>query len=125
MRIASHILATVVSGFVFRPFVFLVFPGMLLFFFSLYVNTWMVIHFFQALSSLAPDVLAKEGPSAALAVAYAHYPHTFIIGLLSLMLSFQLIGMGMLALQSKKYFEEVFYMGTALNRRNGNDLQLR
>lgn len=117
MRIASHILATVVSGFVFRPFVFLVFPGLLLFFFSLYVNTWMVIHFFQALSSLAPDVLAKEGPSAALAQAYAAYPHTFIIGLLSLMLSFQLLGMGMLALQSKKYFEEVFYMGTALNRK--------
>jgi hypothetical protein len=96
--------------------VFLVFPGMLLFFFSMYVNTWMVIHFFQSLSSLAPEVLAKEGPSAALAQAYASYPHTFIIGLLSLMLSFQLLGMGMLALQSKKYFEEVFYMGISLNR---------
>lgn len=125
MRIASHILATVVSGFVFRPFVFLVFPGLLLLLFSLYVNTWMVIHFFQALAALAPDVLAKEGPSAALAQAYAAYPHTFIIGLLSLMLAFQLIGMGMLALQSKKYFEEVFYMGTALNRKNGNDQELR
>jgi glycosyltransferase involved in cell wall biosynthesis len=125
MRIASHILATVVSGFVFRPFVFLVFPGFLLLLFSLYVNTWMVIHFFQALSSLAPEVLAKEGPSAALAQAYAAYPHTYIIGLLSLMLAFQLLGMGMLALQSKKYFEEVFYMGIALNRRAGNDPQLR
>jgi len=125
MRILSHILATVVSGFVFRPFIFLVFPGMLLFLFSIYVNTWMVIHFFQALSTLAPEVLAKEGPSAALAQAYAAYPHTFIIGLLSLMLAFQLIGMGMLALQSKKYFEEVFYMGTALNRKGANDFQPR
>ena len=116
MRIASHILATVISGFVFRPFVFLVFPGLLLFFFSMYVNIWMVIHFFHSLSSLAPEVLAKEGPSAALAQAYASYPHTFIIGLLSLMLSFQLLGMGMLALQSKKYFEEVFYLGISLNR---------
>jgi glycosyltransferase involved in cell wall biosynthesis len=125
MRIASHIMATVVSGFVFRPFIFLVFPGLLLLLFSLYVNVWMVIHFFQSLARLAPDVLTREGPSAALADAYARYPHTFIIGLLSLMLAFQLIGMGMLALQSKKYFEEVFYLGTALNRKGGSDLQLR
>src|SRR3954469_2141130 len=116
MRILRHILGTIISGFIFRPFMFLVVPGLAMLLFSIYVNVWMVIHFFSALSLLPPDVLAAEGPSAALAHAYAHHPHTFIIGLLSLMLSLQLIGMGALALQAKKYFEEVFYMGVTLNR---------
>ncbi len=116
MRIVRHIFGTMISGFIFRPFMFLVAPGLVMLLFSMYVNIWMVIHFFRALSALPAEVLAAEGPSAALAQAYAQYPHTFIIGLLALMLSLQLIGMGALALQSKKYFEEVFYLGISLNR---------
>jgi glycosyltransferase involved in cell wall biosynthesis len=117
MRIARHILGTVISGFIFRPFMFLVVPGLLMLLFSVYVNAWMVAHFFSALANLPPGVLSSEGPSAALAQAYAQHPHTFIIGLLSLMLSLQLMGMGMLALQAKKYFEEVFFLGVSLNRK--------
>jgi glycosyltransferase involved in cell wall biosynthesis len=116
MRIMRHILGTVVSGFIFRPFMFLVVPGLFMLLFSIYVNIWMVAHFVSALSELPAGVLSAEGPSAALALAYGSHPHTFIVGLLSLMLSLQLIGMGMLALQSKKYFEEVFYLGVSLNR---------
>jgi glycosyltransferase involved in cell wall biosynthesis len=116
MRILRHVFGTVISGFIFRPFMFLVIPGLLMLGFSLYVSAWMVIHFFRALSDLPQAVLSVEGPSAALAQAFAQHPHTFIIGLLSLMLALQLIGLGVLALQSKKYFEEVFYLGISLNR---------
>ncbi len=116
MRIARHILGTIISGFIFRPFMFLVVPGLLMLLFSAYVNAWIVTHFFTALGQLPPEVLSAEGPSAALAQAYSDHPHTFIVGLLSLMLSLQLIGMGALALQAKKYFEEVFYLGVSLNR---------
>ena len=125
MRVASHILATVVSGFVFRPFVFLVFPG----------NAADAVldvrehldgdSFLRRALETGTRGAGEGGALGGPAVAYAAYPHTFIVGLLSLMLAFQLLGMGMLALQSKKYFEEVFYLGTALNRKAGNDLQLR
>jgi hypothetical protein len=115
MRILKHVLSTVLSGFIFRPFLFLVVPGFLLLAFSIYVNAWMLVHFFNALFSLPPDMVGDRA-SAAVAQAYALHPHTFIVGLLSLMLAIQLIGLGTLALQAKKYFEELFYVGVTLRR---------
>jgi glycosyltransferase involved in cell wall biosynthesis len=115
MRIARHMFATVLSGFLFRPFMFFVLPGLALLGFALWVNVWMVVHFFDALAALPPD-LPGDRISAAVGEAYSTYPHTFIVGLLSLMLSIQLISLGIAALQTKNYFEELFYLGTTLRR---------
>jgi glycosyltransferase involved in cell wall biosynthesis len=115
MRILRHIFGTLLSGFVFRPFMFLVLPGLLLLLFSVWTNAWMFVHFFEAYAQLGP--VEGDKMSAALALAYQRYPHTFVVGLLSLMLAIQLIGLGILALQAKNYFEELFYLGqTALRR---------
>jgi glycosyltransferase involved in cell wall biosynthesis len=115
MRIIRHMMSTVLSGFVFRPFMFFVLPGLLLLAFSAWVNAWMVIHFFEALAIVPPDA-ATDSISWAIARAYQDYPHTFIVGLLTLMVSVQLISLGILALQSKSYFEEILYLGFAMNR---------
>jgi glycosyltransferase involved in cell wall biosynthesis len=114
MRILRHMFATVLSGFIFRPFLFFILPGLLLLAFALWTNTWMIVHFFEAYQSLGP----VEGDRISLAVAdaYADYPHTFIVGLLSLMLATQLISLGVLALQSKHYYEEVLYLGSSIKR---------
>jgi hypothetical protein len=56
------------------------------------------------------------------AAAYAESPHTFIVGLLSSMLAIQLLSLGILSLQSKRYFEEIFHLGASiykLARENG------
>lgn len=113
MRILKHIFSTVLSGFVFRPFMFLIMPGLFLLLFSAYVNAWMFIHFFNALATLPPE--ARDA-TVAFAQAYADHPHTFIVALLSLMLAVQLIGLGIVALQSKRYFEEMYYLGVSLRR---------
>lgn len=115
MRIARHIFATVFSGFIFRPFMFFVIPGLLIAAFSLYVNFWMFVHYFDALAELrqaAPGVSWSDG----LALAYRQYPHTFIFGLLTAMLAIQLVGLGVMALQSKQYFEELFHLGSFTRR---------
>jgi glycosyltransferase involved in cell wall biosynthesis len=108
MRILRQIFATLISGFVFRPFMFFVLPGLLLLVFSLWVNFWMVMHFLEAFADLA-GAEVPDRVSAAVALAYQQYPHTFIVGLLSLALAIQLVSLGILALQSKNYFEELFY----------------
>lgn len=120
MRIIRHMLSTVLSGFVFRPFMFFIVPGLLLLGFSAWVNVWMVIHFFDALQVVPPDA-GTDNISWAVAKAYQDYPHTFIVGLLSLMVAVQLISLGILALQSKSYFEEVFYLGSAIEKRAQRD----
>jgi hypothetical protein len=111
MRILAHTFATVIAGFILRPFMFFVLPGLLLLAFSLWVNFWMVVHFFDAYAALDGG-LGTGRASVAVANAYRDYPHTFIVGLLSLMVAIQLLSLGILALQSKSYFEEIFHLGS-------------
>jgi uncharacterized membrane protein len=118
-RILSHIFGTILSSFVLRPFVYLVFPGLLLAVLSAYVNFWMVVHVVEAMVEAAQSPTGPISPSAAVAAAYRQYPHTFIVGLLSLMLAVQLVGLGALALQSKRYFEELFYFQSSIFRALG------
>ncbi len=73
--------------------------------FSLYVHAWMIVHFLTAFAS-AP--VGERTFSQAFAFAYAAHTHTFVVAFLSLMLAVQLIGLGFLALQAQKYFEELF-----------------
>lgn len=115
MRIMRHIVSTIFSGFVFRPFLFFIVPGLLLGAFSAYVNFWVFVHYFEALAQLQSSgqtVTVTRG----LALAYQQYPHTFVFGLMTAMLTIQLIGLGVLSLQSKQYFEELFHLGS---RRGG------
>jgi len=124
LRIFRQIFGTTVSGFILRPFTFLLVPGLLLLAFAAYVNTWMMIHFIDAYMELGAAPELTRGLSSAVALAYTRFPHTFIVGLLSLMLAIQLIGMAMLSLQNKKYFDELFHLGSTLLR-EGREADLR
>ena len=116
LRFARQIAGTTTSGFILRPFTFLLIPGLLLIVFAAYVNAWMVIHFIDAYVEIGAMPDPVDHMSAAVALAYQNFPHTFIVGLLSLMLAVQLIGMAMLSLQNKKYFDELFHLGSTLLR---------
>lgn len=125
LRILRQIGGTTVSGFILRPFTFLLIPGLLLLAFATYVNTWMVIHFIDAYVQLGSTPDTARDMSSAVALAYSQYPHTFIVGLLSLMLAMQLIGMAMLSLQNKKYFDELFHLGSTMLREQREASQFR
>lgn len=112
MKIGSHVKSTMVSGLLFKPFEFFVFPGALLLLFALYTNTWMFIHYFNAYVALPPEMPSKF--TEALDVAFVAHPHTYFFGVLSLMLSIQMMSLAVLSLQNKKYYEELFHMGTSI-----------
>ena len=95
---------------------FFLIPGFALLLFAVYVSTWMLIHFFTAYRDLAQYTWFLDRSSAAVAVAYSQFPHTFIVAGLASMLAIQLISLGVLALQSKSYFEEIFSLNTAIYR---------
>ena len=116
MKVLRHTLAVLVSGFLFRPVMFFIVPGLVLLLFALYVNTWMLIHFLEQYQSLSQHTWFFSRASAAVGAAYTESPHTFIVGLLSLMLAIQLLSLGILALQSKSYFEEIFHLGVSIYR---------
>ena len=94
---------------------FFIIPGLIIGAFSLYVNFWMLMHYIDAL-----EVLRSIGEPAdfdgAFKLAYQQHSHTFIFGLLTAMLAVQLIGLGILALQNKQYFDELFDLGSQARR---------
>jgi glycosyltransferase involved in cell wall biosynthesis len=115
MRIMRQIWAVGFLGFIFRPVMFFFIPGFLLFLLSIYANIWVLIHCFWQYERLAkyskfPDL------TEAVAAAFYQAPHTFVIGGITLILAIQLMSLGILAMQSKSYFEEIFYLGSAIYR---------
>ncbi len=110
MRLLSHIFSTAVSGFVFRPFVMLLVPGLVALVFSAYVNFWVLVELVAA--AHRTDGYMAE----AAALLFQEHPATLLIGLLSLVLAIQLISLGAISLQSKKYYEETYFQFVRLRR---------
>ena len=113
-KMVRHTLAVLLSGFLFRPVMFFILPGLALLGFSLFACSWAFIHFLEhyQLTTQYPDFGRRA--SAAMAAAFAQAPHTFVIGGIAGMLAVQFVSLGILALQSKSYFEEIFHLGTTV-----------
>jgi hypothetical protein len=72
---------------------------------------------YQTLSQQAPF----PDPTLAVAQAFQQSPHAFIIGGMTLMLAIQLFSLGILSVQSKSYFEEIFYLASSIYRQTRPD----
>jgi glycosyltransferase involved in cell wall biosynthesis len=117
MKILRHTWAILFYGFIFRPVMFFILPSLILFLLSLYANTWVLIHCWSNYQFLLQSNPYPD-PTVAVAQAFQQAPHAFVIGGMSLMLSIQLFSLGILAVQSKSYFEEIFYLASAIYRQN-------
>jgi glycosyltransferase involved in cell wall biosynthesis len=115
MNIFRHTWAILFYGFLFRPVMFFIMPSVILFLLSLYASTWAIIHCISNYQKLALTEHFPD-PTVAVANAFQQAPHTFILGGMLLMLSIQLFSLGILAVQSKSYFEEIFYLASAIYR---------
>jgi glycosyltransferase involved in cell wall biosynthesis len=121
IRIMKTVVSCFLSGFIFRPFMFFILPGFALSLISLYPISWAFFHTFNQyhrLSFSAPTERLDYVFSDAVSAAFQQSPHSFLVGGFTLMLSIQLISLGVLALQSKRYFEEVFHLGTSIYKCN-------
>jgi glycosyltransferase involved in cell wall biosynthesis len=114
IKLLRHVLAVLLSGFLFRPVMFFIIPGVGFLFLSVFANAWVLIHSFEHYRMLAQYTSFGVRTSAAVAAAFNQAPHTFIIGGMTLMLAIQLISLGILALQAKSYFEEIFHLGSTI-----------
>jgi glycosyltransferase involved in cell wall biosynthesis len=125
IKMFRKIVSCIFSGFIFKPFMFFVLPGVFLMLVSFYPLFWAFIHtmshYQRLLSSPALGRLDYVFADA-VAAAFIQSPHSFLVGGFTLMLALQLISLGILALQNKRYFEEIFHLGTSIykyNRENG------
>lgn len=125
IRILKTVISCLLSGFFFRPFMFFILPGFALMFLSLYPFFWVFYHTYNELQKIPPSAGFFGIPlSGAIAGAFRLSPHSFVVGGITLMLAIQLFSLGVLALQNKRYFEEMFHLGSSiydLNKENGRD----
>ena len=104
-------LSSTFSAFLFRPFMFFIIPGLVVLLLAMYSLGWATFHVGSAL----PDT---GNFSDAVAVAYADRPHAFIVGGIGLIVAFQFLSLGFIAVQNKRYFEELFHLGTSVSRQS-------
>jgi len=112
MRIAKQTRSVILSGFLFRPVMFFIAPGLLLLLFSAYAGTWVGIHTYTNAQALA--LAGDHDITDAVAAAFRQAPHVFFLGGIALMLALQFLSLGILAMQSKSYFDELFFLTSAV-----------
>lgn len=101
MRIARYVLTLLVSGFLYRPIMFFLLPAIAAFVLSLWCGIWMIVDSIQA---------------GGITAACHAFPYTFVIGGLGLLAAVQLWACGLISLQNKCYFEQMFHLGTTTYR---------
>ncbi|MEX0865227.1 MAG: glycosyltransferase family 2 protein [Acidimicrobiia bacterium] len=107
IKVGRAILAQAFSSFLFRPFMYFIIPGLVILVLSLYSIGWALFHTIRFWVS--PEV--DEFSDAVLA-AFQLSPHAFVVGGISLIVAIQLISLGSLSAQNKRYFDELFHLGT-------------
>jgi glycosyltransferase involved in cell wall biosynthesis len=118
MRIIKSVFSGLMSGFIFRPYIFFLGVGIILFLISLYIIIWIFINTLNVF----PDIVANSNYfddrfSMAVAAVFQKRPHSFFVGGFTLILSFIFFAIGFLSLQNKRYFEELFHLNTYIRRK--------
>jgi hypothetical protein len=116
LRVSTTSKLLMFASFLFRPIVFFFVPGLLLG----VVASWTlgsvllsVIERYQGLHTGGFDARLTR----AFADTWLERPQSFIIGGVTLLLAVQLITLGLLVTQAKRYFEELFHLGSSVLRR--------
>jgi hypothetical protein len=116
-RVIKGIVTYLLAGFIFRPFMFFVLPGLVLALCALYVTGWTVYNVVQAYPLVPSGGYWDDQFSAAITLVFKERPHAFVVGGVAALLSMQLFSLGFLAYQSKRNFEELFHLASGIRRR--------
>ena len=117
LRLFLGILNGLVNSFIFRPYMFFWILGSIVFLVSLYVIVWILIHTYQQYyftAHLAQGI--EDRFSFAVSEVFRQRPYSFIVGGTTLIIAIQLLGLGFISLQKKRYFDELFHLNSAILR---------
>ncbi len=111
-----HTLAILFSGFVFRPFIFFFVPGVALGITALVAAAMTVAHMVgHALEATGGSFLGRLWWS--FTGTFEEHSYAYFTTALLTVMAIQLLSLGFLSMQSKRYFEEIFHLGTSVHRR--------
>jgi glycosyltransferase involved in cell wall biosynthesis len=116
LKVLRSTFSGLMSGFIFRPYIFFLGIGIFLMLLSLYELIWL---FYDTLSYITAGNM-NISFSQSLAVQFQKNPQSFLVGGITFIIAIQFLSVGFLSLQSKRYFEELFHLGTALKKQKQN-----
>jgi len=115
MKIIKTFFSGLMAGFIFRPYIFFISVGFILFLVAFYIIGWIFINTFQKMSTIQIDpVFFDDRFSKALGLVFNQRPHAFFIGGITLLAAIQILSLGFISLQQKRYYEEIFHISTSI-----------
>jgi glycosyltransferase involved in cell wall biosynthesis len=118
MRVVKSFFSGLMTGFIFRPYIFFLSVGIILFLVSLYIIAWIFLNTLAIMPSIQIDsTYFDERFSNALGYVFKQRPYAFLIGGITLLAAIQILSLGFISLQQKRYFEELFHIGTSLKKK--------
>lgn len=117
IKVLRSFFSGIMSSFIFRPYIFFLAIGTFLMLLSMYELVWLLFDTLRALSNPAG---ANISFSSSLALQFREYPQSFLIGGITFIAAIQFLSLGFLSLQSKRYFEELFHLGTSIKKQREN-----
>ena len=117
LSIIKGIFNGLVNSFIFRPYLFFWVLGLSIFLISVYIIIWIFINTYVIFPETAHLAEGFESRfSMAVALVFQRSPYSFIIGGTTLIISIQLMGLGFISLQKKRYFDELFHLNSTILR---------
>lgn len=112
LRVLRSFFSGLMSGFIFRPYIFFMGIGVFLMLLSLYELVWLLYDTLSYLAGSNTHIAFSES----LAFQFRKNPQSFLVGGITFMIAIQFLSVGFLSLQSKRYFEELFHLGISLKK---------
>ena len=111
IKVLRGFFSGIMSSFIFRPYIFFLGIGTFLMLLSMYELIWLL---FETLKNLSHSIPGTASFSSCLALQFRENPQSFIVGGITFIAAIQILSLGFLSLQSKRYFEELFHLGTSI-----------
>lgn len=124
MKIIRSTISSLMSSFIFRPYLFFVIIGFFLLALSMYQLIWLLYDTLSALPEIHNMVPKIDYPfSYSLALQFKKNPQSFLVGGITFIASIQFLSLGFISLQNKRYFEELFHLGTSIRKNTDKQIQ--
>lgn len=117
IRVLRGFFSGIMAAFIFRPYIFFIGMGGILLILSMYELIWLLFDTLKDLSlCLSSGDSSSCSFSISLAKQFARNPQSFLVGGITFLAALQFLGLGFLSLQSKRYFEELFHLGSSFKK---------
>lgn len=110
MRVLRGFFSGIMSAFIFRPYIFFLTIGSFLMILSMYELIWLLV---DTIKDLSNSIGIDKSFSVSLALEFKRNPQSFLVGGITFLAAIQFLSLGFLSLQSKRYFEELFHLGSS------------